>query len=120
MRPICSGNILVNGHDVGAANAGEFAGFGVGHIPEDRLHSGLAPALSVTDNAVIREYGRAPVSLGLWFRPRAAIALARSIAQAAADSVPDFTIPGRNLSHAHPHPPGPRPPHRLAPPPHGA
>jgi len=98
MRPISSGTIVVNGRDFSAANAGDFAGFGVGHIPEDRLHSGLAPALSVTDNAVIREYDRAPVSIGRRFRPRAATALARSIAEAAAVTVPDFTMPVRNLS----------------------
>ncbi|HEX7790241.1 MAG TPA: ABC transporter ATP-binding protein [Afipia sp.] len=98
MRPIVSGNITVGGKDFSRAAAGEFADFGVGHIPEDRLYSGLAPALSVTDNTVIREYNRAPVSLGHWFRPRAATALARSIAEAAAVQVPDFAMPVRNLS----------------------
>ena len=75
-----------------------FAAFGVGHIPEDRLHSGLAPALSVTDNAVVREYMKPPVSVRSLFRPKAALALARDIATAAAVAVPDFGMPVRNLS----------------------
>ncbi|PSJ61173.1 heme ABC transporter ATP-binding protein [Mesorhizobium ephedrae] len=98
MRPATSGKIIVDGHDFSAADAAAFAGFGVGHIPEDRLHSGLAPALSVTDNAVIREYGKAPVSAGFLYRPREAAALARSIAEAASVTVPDFGMPVRNLS----------------------
>ena len=39
--------------------------------PEDRLHSGLAPcAQRVTDNAVIREYKKPPVSVGSWISGR--------------------------------------------------
>jgi ABC-type uncharacterized transport system ATPase subunit len=98
MRPIASGSIVVGGRDFTTAGASDFADYGVGHIPEDRLTSGLAPALSVTDNAVMREYDEAPVSIGNWFRPRAATALARTIAEAAAVAVPDFAMPVRNLS----------------------
>src|SRR5258708_17275642 len=98
MRPVTSGRIEVGGASFTAADAEQFAAFGVGHIPEDRLHSGLAPALSVTDNAVMREYKKAPVSIGNWFRPRAATALAETIATAASVAVPDFAMPVRNLS----------------------
>ena len=98
MRAAVEGQILVEGRDFTAAGAFAFAAAGIGHIPEDRLHSGLAPALSVTDNAVIREYDKPPVSRGSWFRPRAATALARMIAEAAAVTVPDFAMPVRNLS----------------------
>ncbi len=98
IRPIASGRMAICGTDVTGKGAEHFTGFGVGHIPEDRLHSGLAPALSVADNAVIREYGRAPVSKGWLYRPRAARDLARSIAATASVAVPDFDMPVRNLS----------------------
>jgi len=98
MRQLAAGKVLVGGQDFSAAGAEDFAAFGVGHIPEDRLQSGLAPALSVTDNAVIREYGKPPVSTGGFYRPGAANALARSIADAASVQVPDFSMPVRNLS----------------------
>jgi len=98
VRPLASGRLEVCGEDLSARSAREFAAFGVGHIPEDRLQSGLAPALSVTDNAVIREYGKAPLSKGWFYRPSAATALARSIAQTASVAVPDFGMPVRNLS----------------------
>jgi simple sugar transport system ATP-binding protein len=98
MRTAGSGQIMLGGRDVSASNAADFAEFGVGHIPEDRLRSGLAPALSVTDNGVIREYDRPPVSLGPWYRPHAAAALARKIAEAASVMVPSYSMPIRNLS----------------------
>jgi simple sugar transport system ATP-binding protein len=98
MRPVVSGRIEVGQKDFTGKSAEQFAVFGVGHIPEDRLHSGLAPALSVTDNAVMREYNKPPVSVGSWFRPRAAAALAETIAAAASVTVPDFGMPVRNLS----------------------
>jgi simple sugar transport system ATP-binding protein len=98
MRPVVSGRIEVGEKDFTGQSAEQFAAFGVGHIPEDRLHSGLAPALSVTDNAVMREYKKPPVSAGSWFRPRAATMLAETIAAAASVAVPDFGMPVRNLS----------------------
>ena len=98
VRPTTSGRILVDGEPVRGADAAAFAAFGIGHIPEDRLHSGLAPAMSITNNAVMREYGAPPVSSGGLFNPRAALALAKKIAGAADVAVPDFGMPVRNLS----------------------
>jgi simple sugar transport system ATP-binding protein len=98
MRRVSSGDVLLGDEDFSRRGARDFAAFGAGHIPEDRLHSGLAPALSVTDNAVMREYGRPPLSLGLWYRPRQALALARSIAATAVVRVADFGMPAGNLS----------------------
>ena len=98
MRRATSGRILFDGADFSGAGAAEFAAFGVGHIPEDRLHSGLAPALSITDNSVLREYDRPPLSSGFGFNGRAATALAKEIAAAASVAVPDFGMPVRNLS----------------------
>jgi simple sugar transport system ATP-binding protein len=98
IRSPISGRIEVFGRDVSSKGPDEFSAFGVGHIPEDRLHSGLAPALSVTDNAVLREYSRSPLSKGWFYRPRAAGKLAQSIAEAASVIVPDFSMPVRNLS----------------------
>jgi simple sugar transport system ATP-binding protein len=98
MRQVSSGEILLGGANFSRRGAREFADFGVGHIPEDRLHSGLAPALSVTDNALLREYRRPPVSRAGGYRPRRALALAREMATAAAVRVEDFAMPVGNLS----------------------
>jgi general nucleoside transport system ATP-binding protein len=98
LRTPASGSVLIDGRDVTGLGPATFAGLGIGHIPEDRLKSGLAPSLGVTENAVLREYARAPVGGGGRFRPRAALALARALAQAAEVTVPDFAMPVRNLS----------------------
>ncbi|PZM14540.1 ABC transporter ATP-binding protein [Rhizobium tubonense] len=98
MRPPSAGHLLIDGTPVRNSNAEAFAKRGIGHIPEDRLHSGLAPALSVTVNAVMREYRKPPVCSGGSYRPTAATALAREIAAAADVAIPDFGMPIRNLS----------------------
>ncbi len=37
---------------------------GVSHIPEDRMHVGTAPNLSITDNAIMKGYRSSPISRG--------------------------------------------------------
>jgi simple sugar transport system ATP-binding protein len=98
VRPTRGGEITVNGMAMAGHKAGEFAAAGIGHIPEDRLHSGLAPALSITANAVMREYFKPPVTKAGFYSPKAADGLAREIAAAAAVAIPDFGMPIRNLS----------------------
>ncbi|TIU72955.1 MAG: heme ABC transporter ATP-binding protein, partial [Mesorhizobium sp.] len=56
LQRIASGRIVVDGAPLGAGDAAAFSELGIGHIPEDRLRSGLAPAMSVAINAVMREY----------------------------------------------------------------
>jgi len=98
LRRTKSGRIIVDGTPLQAAGAAEFGELGIGHIPEDRLRSGLAPSMSVATNAVMREYKKPPIGTGGLFRSRAATMLAREIAKAADVSVPDFSMPVRNLS----------------------
>ena len=98
VRPASSGTVILDGQSMAAATASSFAAAGIGHIPEDRLHSGLAPAMSITANAVIREYGKPPVTSAGIYRPGAATTLAKEIAGTADVSIPDFGMPVRNLS----------------------
>ncbi len=97
IRPLTEGEVRVAGQLV-AADPAAFTAAGIGHVPEDRLRSGLAPAMPVADNAVMREYGRPPVAAGPLFWPRAALALARRIVADAAVLVPSLRMPVRNLS----------------------
>jgi len=93
-----SGKVTLDGEDVSRAGARAIMEKGVGHIPEDRLHSGMAPALSITDNAVLREYSKPPLTRGPWYLPWAATHLAKELAKLAEVMVPDFAMPARNLS----------------------
>ncbi len=98
MRPPTEGEVRLDGRAMRGAGPAEFLAGGVGHIPEDRLRSGLAPSMSVTDNAVMREYRRPPLARGPLFSPRSAVALAQRIVADAQVLVPNIRAPVRNLS----------------------
>ncbi len=98
LRPVTEGQVRIGGRVMFGADPAAFLAAGVGHIPEDRLRSGLAPSMAVSDNAVLREYRRPPVARGGLFRPGAALALARRIAADAQVLVPNMRAPVRNLS----------------------
>ena len=98
VRMPSSGSMTIDGRSMAGSKADAFAAAGIGHIPEDRLHSGLAPAMSITTNAVMREYGAPPLTRAGVFSQRAAGKLARDIAAAADVAIPDFAMPIRNLS----------------------
>ena len=53
LRPLESGTIRINGHDVTRENVAERRQAGLSHIPEDRHHRGLILDYSVTDNLVL-------------------------------------------------------------------
>jgi simple sugar transport system ATP-binding protein len=95
---ITAGEIRIDGKPVPEQSAATFVKLGVAHIPEDRLKSGLAASLSVTDNAVLREYQAPPIARGPLYQPSEAAALAKTIAASANVAVPDFGMPAGNLS----------------------
>ncbi|WP_407637078.1 ATP-binding cassette domain-containing protein [Komagataeibacter kakiaceti] len=93
-----SGEIVLDGSLVSRADPALFAAAGVGHIPEDRLRSALAPSLSITTNMALREYVHAPIGRHGLYDAAAASALAGEIAELAQVTIPDFAMPVRNLS----------------------
>ncbi|MEE3139640.1 MAG: ATP-binding cassette domain-containing protein, partial [Actinomycetota bacterium] len=56
LRPSTQGSVTLNGADVTAARPQQRFRAGLAYIPEDRLGVGLAPRLSITDNAILRMY----------------------------------------------------------------
>jgi general nucleoside transport system ATP-binding protein len=98
IRPVIEGQVRVSGTVMPDALPGVFLAAGIGHVPEDRLRSGLAPGMAVADNAVMREYMRPPLARGPIFGPRAALALAKQIVNTAEVLVPSLRMPVRNLS----------------------
>jgi simple sugar transport system ATP-binding protein len=98
IRAVTEGQVRIGGKVMDVANPAEFLKLGVGHIPEDRLRSGLAPAMAVSDNSVLREYRIPPVKAGSFFRPSAAAKLALTIVKDAQVLVPNMGMPVRNLS----------------------
>ncbi len=56
LRPSNSGTITMNGSDITIESPHHRFQSGLAYIPEDRLGVGLAPRLSITDNAILRVY----------------------------------------------------------------
>jgi simple sugar transport system ATP-binding protein len=64
LRVPAEGAFLIGGKPVVAGDPRAVAREGVGHIPEDRLRSGLVPSLSIVDNAILRAYREEPLARG--------------------------------------------------------
>ena len=56
LRPTTAGTMLLAGVDITGASPRSRSRAGLAYVPEDRLGMGLAPAMSVVDNAVVRSY----------------------------------------------------------------
>ena len=56
LRMPTEGQVVVKGQDATAASPGDRYQMGLAYVPEDRLGVGLAPKMSVVDNAVVRSY----------------------------------------------------------------
>jgi ABC-type uncharacterized transport system ATPase subunit len=98
VRRIHAGRIEVDGRDLTNQSPARFADAKIGHIPEDRIRSGIAPGLSLVDNAILREYRRPPLSRGIWLKPRAAERFTAELLKTSDVSAPTPFLPIRNLS----------------------
>ena len=64
MRPATRGTITVDGKELRGGDAREAIHAGVAHVPEDRLHTGVAPSLSIASNVVLKSYRSRAVAKG--------------------------------------------------------
>jgi simple sugar transport system ATP-binding protein len=56
MRAASRGEVKVAGRKLRGGDAREAIRAGVAHVPEDRLHTGVAPSLSIASNVVLKSY----------------------------------------------------------------
>jgi simple sugar transport system ATP-binding protein len=71
MRAPIRGEILVSGRQLHGGDAREAIRAGVAHVPEDRLHTGVAPSLSIASNVVLKSYRGGAAARGPFLRLRA-------------------------------------------------
>ncbi len=64
LRPATGGQVLICNSDLTNCSPRQVIEQGVGHIPEDRLGTGLIPNLAVSDNVVLKQYRQPPISSG--------------------------------------------------------
>jgi simple sugar transport system ATP-binding protein len=70
MRPPTRGTVTVEGKRLHGGDAREAIRAGVAHVPEDRLHTGVAPSLSIASNVVLKSYRGRTVTIGPLLRLR--------------------------------------------------
>jgi simple sugar transport system ATP-binding protein len=102
LRRPASGTILLDGVDVTTASVRARADRGLAYVPEDRLHVGVAGALTVERNAVLRSYWRPPAARGPFVSRRAERELAAQLVErfdvrGVRDGVPVRALSGGNV-----------------------
>jgi general nucleoside transport system ATP-binding protein len=71
MRARTQGQIAVGGRALRGGDAREAIRAGIAHVPEDRLHTGVAPSLSIASNVVLKSYRGRSIVKGPLLRLRA-------------------------------------------------
>jgi simple sugar transport system ATP-binding protein len=98
MRPSTAGIVTVDGAPVTSGDPRSAIRAGIAHVPEDRLHTGVAPSLSIASNIVLKDYGSSEFSLGPLLRLRRIGARAVSMIQRYDVKAPGPDTPARRLS----------------------
>jgi simple sugar transport system ATP-binding protein len=70
MRGASAGSVVVAGKQLRGGDAREAIRAHVAHVPEDRLHTGVAPSLSIASNVVLKSYRGRTVTKGPMLRLR--------------------------------------------------
>lgn len=98
MRKCTGGQVLLNGDMVSNRNTLFGIQHGMAYVPEDRTHVGSAPNLSVTDNVIMKNYRKSPISKNGLLDMKAAAKLANELKLAYDIIVPNVATPVRLLS----------------------
>jgi simple sugar transport system ATP-binding protein len=65
LRPVFSGHITIEGHDVSHAKPRRITETGVAHVPEDRQKNGMVADFPIKDNLVLQTYYLEPFAAGI-------------------------------------------------------
>jgi simple sugar transport system ATP-binding protein len=98
MRSVVSGSIAVEGQQIKSGRARSAISQGIAHIPEDRLHTGLAAGHSVEDNMALKNYRSSALSKFRVLRRKAIRGQAVDLVDRYDVKTPDTRTPVRLLS----------------------
>jgi simple sugar transport system ATP-binding protein len=79
VRPLTSGTVSVLGRAVTNGDSRTAIERGIAYVPEDRMGTGVAPNLSITDNLILKSYRTTAMSRGPFVRRKKAVAHAREL-----------------------------------------
>ncbi len=97
-RPRTAGTVSVAGRALPSGDSRAPVAAGLGHVPEDRMHTGLAPSLSIAENLVLRSYRRPPMERGSFLRRGRIRAHAEDVIAQSDIRAPGPNTPARLLS----------------------
>ncbi len=102
LRRHTAGTVEVDGRRLAGGDPRAAIRAGVAHVPEDRLHTGVAPSLSIASNVVLKSYRRGGVTRGPFLllrriRDRALDLMHRYDVRATGPAAPARTLSGGNL-----------------------
>jgi simple sugar transport system ATP-binding protein len=98
LRKCTQGEVVLNGAKVNNRDTLYGIQHGLSYVPEDRTHVGSSPNLSVTDNVIMKNYRKPPISKGNLMDMTAATKFAKELKQAYDIVVPTVSTPVRLLS----------------------
>ncbi|MDP2776839.1 MAG: ATP-binding cassette domain-containing protein, partial [Anaerolineales bacterium] len=98
MRRCAQGQVLLNGDKISNRNTLFGIQHGMAYVPEDRTHVGSAPNLSVTDNVIMKNFRKPPISKNGLLDMKAATKHANELKLAYDIIVPTVSTPVRLLS----------------------
>jgi simple sugar transport system ATP-binding protein len=98
LRQCSQGEVTLNGDKVSNRDTLYGIQHGMSYVPEDRNHVGSSPNLSVTDNVIMKNYRKAPISKGSMLDMNAATKFAKELKEAYDIIVPTVDTPVRLLS----------------------
>jgi general nucleoside transport system ATP-binding protein len=102
MRAPARGEVVVDGRKLRGGDAREAIHAGIAHVPEDRLHTGVAPSLSIASNVVLKSYrgkhvARGPLLKLRTIREHAAHLIHRYDVRGGGPDLPARQLSGGNL-----------------------
>lgn len=97
LRPAEGGEITLAGRPLSGGPKRLFEA-GVAHIPEDRIHMGTVPSMSVSENLALREYEKTPLARGFVRNVSAYGQRAREMISTFQIATPGVDTPSRLLS----------------------
>ncbi|MGW3653290.1 ABC transporter ATP-binding protein [Streptomyces sp. NPDC000878] len=89
LRARSAGRVTVAGRALPSGSPRDAADAGVAYVPEDRMGTGLAPGLRITDNLMLKSHRRPEYSYGPFIRSKRAASHAREL-------ITRFGIKGRS------------------------
>ena len=98
IRPAVTGRVLVSGRALRRGDPRSAIGARIAHVPEDRLETGVASSLSISDNSVLKSYRAPPFSHGPLLRWGTIRSYAVELIERYGVLTPGPDLPARDLS----------------------